>query len=149
MDSHDLVSYLKNCLNSTFHPFITSYSFASREAYFTLADFQSKLLNYELIISHQKPTSKLDSSCFALYSQKSKSYPSKNRKPNWSFKNHYQHGFKLTTIPNNSYNSTQKLTGLPFVTNKTYCQINDKNGHQTLNCFHRMDFTYQGCHLPS
>ena len=29
------------------------------------------------------------------------------------------------------------------------CQICGKNGHSTLNCYHRMDFAYQGRHAPA
>jgi hypothetical protein len=34
-------------------------------------------------------------------------------------------------------------------TNKVPCQICGKLSHQALDCYHRMDFSYQGRHPPS
>ena len=36
-----------------------------------------------------------------------------------------------------------------FTINRSPCQICGKSSHQALDCYHRMDFSYQGRHPPS
>jgi hypothetical protein len=73
VDDDDLISYVIGGLNSSYHPFITSYTFATRETGLSYDQFQTELLNYEmlLIISQQQSTQQ-EVGGFALYSQKPK-----------------------------------------------------------------------------
>jgi hypothetical protein len=50
LDEDDLISYIIGGLNTTYNPFITSYSFATRNTSLTFDEFQSELLNYETLL---------------------------------------------------------------------------------------------------
>ena len=53
VDDDDLITYLIGGLNFTFNPFISSFSFATRENGLTLEDFQAELLSYEALLENQ------------------------------------------------------------------------------------------------
>jgi hypothetical protein len=53
-----------------------------------------------------------------------------------------------TSSGNFSRNENQPLSTV-FNKNRTLCQICNKPNHQALDCYHRMDFSYQGRHPPS
>jgi hypothetical protein len=50
VDDEDLISYVEGGLNPSYHPFITSLSFATREASISFDDFSMQLLNFELLL---------------------------------------------------------------------------------------------------
>ncbi|KAA8538352.1 hypothetical protein F0562_027825 [Nyssa sinensis] len=51
VDDDDLISYLISGLNPSFHAFITSYSFATRQTSLSFDEFQTELLNYEMMVN--------------------------------------------------------------------------------------------------
>ena len=52
VDDDDLISYIVSGLNSSFTPFVTSYSFATRDSILSLHKFQDELMNYETLLEH-------------------------------------------------------------------------------------------------
>lgn len=66
VDEEDLISYIIKGLNPTYHPFITSLNFATRDATINFDDFLTKLLNYEHCIESQTKYVAVDSSSNAF-----------------------------------------------------------------------------------
>lgn len=58
----------------------------------------------------------------------------------------FQHQRPLSS--NTKYKSAAPSL-VPFNSTRPPCQICGKPNHQALNCYHRMDYSYQGRHLPS
>ena len=48
-----------------------------------------------------------------------------------------------------TFNQAKQSNQNPGQSSKPICQICGKSGHLALNCYHRMDFTYQGRHPPA
>ena len=57
-----------------------------------------------------------------------------------------------------SFNPSNQIFSSPFQprssqnqgqSSRPTCQIYGKNGHSALDCYHRMDFAYQGRHAPT
>ncbi len=71
IEDEDLISYIVSGLNPSFTPFVTSYSFATRDFFFTLQEFQDELLNYETLLENQNHLVPPDTSTFAMYATKS------------------------------------------------------------------------------
>ncbi|KAF5464757.1 hypothetical protein F2P56_014809 [Juglans regia] len=113
IDDDDLVSYIIGGLNPPFNPFITSYSFASRESSLSLADFTVELLSFELLLDNQHQQK------FALPKPSNFAAPKPFHNPN------------------------------PSPTPRSPYQICSKSGHRALDCYHRMDYAYQGRHPPA
>ncbi|XP_062173574.1 uncharacterized protein LOC133879040 [Alnus glutinosa] len=82
IDDADLISFLIGGLNSSFNPFITSYSLATRDNSMKFDDFRDELLNHETLLQQQ--TSAADSATFALFSNKS---AGNQNVGNWQHKN--------------------------------------------------------------
>ena len=61
-----------------------------------------------------------------------------------------QHQF-YTHQPQQNYNSSQtaQFGGQTFKNERPICQICGKAGHIAVDCYHRMDFAYQGKNLPT
>jgi hypothetical protein len=152
VDEDDLISFVISGLNSTFQSFVTSYSFLTRDKELTFDEFQTELLNFEMMVNIHRQQNEPEVGNFALYSQKSKNSnfrgnsSSKFSKPNQSqmqsFRPHGPHQKQNPQQRSNLASSSNFLSKPP-------CQICGKNGHQALDCFHRMDFAYQGRHPPS
>jgi hypothetical protein len=134
-------------------------------------EFQSELLNHEILLGNQQQLQQpsTESGNFALYSKKPKSssknfqrgktaaYPKNSYQPvalrNY-LRNGHQSNFRRSG-GNQTYGGYQHSkyvldpppTYVPF--NRTPCQICGKLGHQALDCFHRMNYSYQGKNPPS
>ena len=48
-----------------------------------------------------------------------------------------------------SFNQTSQFGGQNFKSDRPICQIYGKAGHLTLDCYHKMDFSYQGKNPPT
>ncbi|KAA8540491.1 hypothetical protein F0562_024590 [Nyssa sinensis] len=148
VDEEDLISYVVGGLNSAYHPFIKSLNFATRDSSITFDDFQTELLNYEQLLDLQQKSVPLDTNHIAFFTQKSKQHYN-HRKPKPYSSN------KPSRARNPIFPSPAQTTGKPvpnnslFSNSKPPCQICGKNNHQALDCYHRMDFSYQGRHPPS
>jgi hypothetical protein len=65
IDDDDLISFVVSGLNPMFHTFVTIHSFATSDHDMTFADFQSELLNHEIILENQlHPTITLETGSF-------------------------------------------------------------------------------------
>lgn len=171
----DLISYIVGGLSPQYNPFIASL-WAGKDRSLRVDDFQSELLNYEQLLEHQMAS--VDRGSFALYSHKPNGPKGKpklnNGKPRTgqyrpsSGRPTYgqQHGASYSqpngsprpsSGPRPSYNpATSSHPGksglVPSITDTSIpvpCQICGKNYHNALDCFHRMDYAYQGRHPPS
>jgi hypothetical protein len=70
IDDDDLISFVVSGLNPMFHTFVTIHSFATRDNDMTFADFQSELLNHEIILENQQcPTITPETGSFALHAK--------------------------------------------------------------------------------
>jgi hypothetical protein len=152
VDDDDLISFIIGALNNTFAQFITSYSFHIRETSMSFFDFRSEMLNHEIILNHHAPlnpapkTSSFAS--FTLFTNRPKFQPVKCKihffrssntnvkKPNFSLK-------PASSTSTNGVRSVSNSSG------RSPCQICKGNNHQELECFRRMDFSFQGCHPPT
>ncbi|KAA8549295.1 hypothetical protein F0562_000979 [Nyssa sinensis] len=151
----DLMSYIVNGLNPSFNPFITSLSFATRDKNVSFEDFQAELLSYELLLENQNTSIPLETNNFAFFTPKS-NHQQYNRKPKNPSKPYSRPLYSQNPCPQ----SSPKPSGLPsspqpnqmqhsFPTPKSPCQICGKLSHKALDCFHRMDYAYQGHHPPT
>ncbi|KAG6718543.1 hypothetical protein I3842_04G156000 [Carya illinoinensis] len=99
-------------------------------------DFQAELLNYEILLGNQHTQQSNDSGNFALSNHNSKSSNYKGRNsgpPRQNFQSSKPEGFK----PKNENNQ------------RVPCQICGKMGHQALDCYNRMNYSYQGRYPPA
>jgi hypothetical protein len=85
IEEEDLISYIVGGLNTQFNPFVTFFSFATKDTSMTLDDFQAEILSYEQLLDNQNTPHNFGS--FALYSQKSNTTYSRPK-----FGNNNQHG---------------------------------------------------------
>lgn len=146
VSDEELISYIVGGLNPQYNPFVTSYSFATKDTAMTFEEFQSELLSYEQLLAAQAPTT--ESNVFALYSHKR---PGQNRKPKYGSSPKPNFGKNLAhkrSFPSASNAPQGKPSSTQFSTNKPPCQICGRTNHQALDCFHRMDYAYQGRHPP-
>jgi hypothetical protein len=161
-DDEDLISFIMSGLNPSFNSFITSYSVTTRDHSPTFANFQDDVLNHEMLLKQQSTVFADTTSNFAFHAQRQGFSPSNfNRRPfqrNQSgppFQKHTgssSYGSKPAgprspssgPQPNNvSFSSGSNLS------NRTPGQICGKTSHQALDCFHMMDYSYQGRHPPT
>jgi hypothetical protein len=159
-DDEDLISFIISGLNPTFNGFITSYGLATRDNPLTFADFQDELLNHEMLLNQQQAQVQ-DSSTFALFMQRpSNGGPARPHHPSWKGKAKMFPPNKFSSRPGQAKGSigyghsappqqppTQSSGPQPAP--RPACQICGKTSHQALDCFHRMDHSYQGRHPPS
>jgi hypothetical protein len=140
----------------------------------TFADFQTELLSHEMLLENQKqhlPPS--NNTSFAFYSNRtnsSTSHPSNKKpkfppnsqprlstpSPRYSFATPRLSAPQVRShIPHNapSRNTPQTMTPrAPITHNQRHlvaCYICGKFNHTALDCYHRLDYAYQGRHpLP-
>jgi len=158
-DDEDLISYIISGLNPTFNAFVTSYGLATRDNPLSFADFQDELLNHEMLLNQQQ-TPVQDSSNFALFMQRPGGPPRQNPS-SWKGKGKMHPPGKYFPRPgqtkgSSSYGSSASPQQPSPHANGTFppaarppCQICGKTSHQALDCFHRMDHSYQGRHPPA
>jgi hypothetical protein len=150
VDDDDLISYIMSGLNPSYISFISSFNLLTRQTTVTLEDFQAELLNHEILLANQQHSTDIDSGNFALFTQKSKPMiPNHKGKPNNVHRN--SHHFSQKRPEGNNTFFKNFSSSVPYSPNrpKIPCQICGKLGHQALDCFHRMNYTYQGKHPPA
>jgi hypothetical protein len=170
----DLISYLISGLNPIFNSFITAFSFANRNTEMTFADFQTELLSREMLLENQKQQLQSpEHATFAFYSNRanpSTFHPS-NKKSRFRSKTPPRFStpsprYSLATPrfsaplrrPPTPHTIPGRNISPSFPTRPPHnnhhnplptCQICGKHNHTALDCYHRMDYTYQGRYLPS
>ncbi|KAF9672885.1 hypothetical protein SADUNF_Sadunf11G0091000 [Salix dunnii] len=164
IDDDDLISYIISGLNTAYTPFITSFSFATRHTSLSFNEFQSELISYETLLETQIKFVPPEAGQFTLFNQYRNS-PGFNKKqrygqprhsprmtnssysarPQYSSQTRIHTGVMPGKIPRNEEQPQNTI----FNKNHTICQICNKPNHQALDCYHRMDFSYQGRHPPS
>ena len=71
VEDDDLISFVISGLNPLFNTFVTVNSFAARDLQMSFADFQSELLNHEMLLENQQHKAITpETSNFALYTNK-------------------------------------------------------------------------------
>lgn len=177
IEDDDLINFLISGLNPTYNAFITTFTLISRDKSLSFDDFQNELLSHEMLLNQQQLAAP-DVSTFALFTNRPgyrQQYNPRNKqnfnrgpprgssqRPNSfstpPFPSHRSNGFspqnsthqnsaqhQFSTAPS-SVNSTSNSFNRPVT--RPPCQICGKSGHQALDCFHRMDYSYQGRHPP-
>lgn len=124
----------------SFNPVVTSLFVASRYKSLTFIEFQDELLSYELLLDSQTASNTVDSHQFAMFSSKPNAY-NQNRKSKPSGKR--WNGPK----PNSSSPKYQPTPSAVHA--RPACQIWGKLSHKALDCFYRMEHTFQGRHPPA
>jgi transposase InsO family protein len=172
IDEEDLISYVVGGLNSSYHPFITTLSFVTRDNPISFDAFQMELLNYEQLLNASQKSAQPEGGQLAFFTQKQKpqqfsrktKFQQGYRQPPRSFKQFHQRqqhtpqysptqqqvphqrpSFSTNVQPGKNVNPSSSFVS----PNRPPCQICGKNSHQALDCYHRMDFAYQGRHPPS
>ena len=148
----DLILSILNGLNSSFHSFVTMYMLLSREKSMSFSDFHTELLNYDLMQQSFSQSIQLEAGSYALYSHKP--------------------GFKISSHHNNTKScfsgmskgsgsaSSQFRQPLPHLPrtfsvassdsrSRSPCQICKRERYKALDCFNRMNYSFQGCHPPN
>jgi hypothetical protein len=193
IEDDDLISYVIGCLNPSFNTFVTVHSFATQNQEMSFADFQSELLNHEMLMENQQQQS-AETRNFAfqanktgqpsLLNQNSTAFrrPRYPPRPNSRFPPRNNTAYQPFAPRNNSAHQTfphrnnaifpprhhtapnQQLPLMnkdvaqppanpgvnPSQANtRPVCQICGKNNHTALDCYHRMDYSFQGRHPPS
>jgi len=181
IDDDDLISFVVSGLNPMFHTFVTIHSFATRDHDMTFADFQSELLNHEIILENQqRPTITPKTGSFALHAKQNQNIhhtpepfqfkrtrcpPSRPTfrpqqfAPKSNFRgNGNQPAYNQNFRPPHFRPNLFHQQGTPQNRNiqtptppapRPPCQICGKSSHNALDCYHRMDFAYQGRHPPT
>jgi hypothetical protein len=162
IDDEDLISYVVGGLNSSYHPFITSLSFATRDVPISFDAFQIELLNFEYLLESHVKSVPPEANQVAFFTQKSKQqyynkktkfqqypnqhlHPPQQQRPN--FPNSNTRGIPPAASPRQNGKSYSPNSQF-FNTNRAPCQICGKTNHQALDCYRRMDFSFQGRHPP-
>jgi hypothetical protein len=163
VDDEDLISYVIGGLHPSYHTFVTTFSYGNRDTAIPFEDFQTELLNYEqLLEAHQKPQH-TDGGQFAFHlnRQKSNNFPKKYRAPQHGrqsprrppppqYSSSQQPAPQQPKFPTTSSYGKAPHASAPFSpSTKPPCQICGKLSHQALDCYHRMDFAFQGRHPPA
>jgi transposase InsO family protein len=156
VDEDDLISFILSGLNPSFNVFITTFNLTTRDTPLPYADFESELLNHETLLTTQITNTTTESPAFALYSNKP---PNQDRRPRFPIPSkpngppRYQGPHRTSPQISHQKPSTNppkyRSSPAPFNSTRPSCQICGKNNHQALDCYHRMDYSYQGRHPPS
>jgi transposase InsO family protein len=163
VSDEDLISYIIGGLNPRYNAFITSFALMTKDESITLEDFQTLLISHEQLLNNQSADA--ENTSFALHAQKTSNSPHRPRfnpthkqsQPRYSNSKQNQTRFspqfssQKKFIPGNSSSQGKSNSGsfTPNDSNRPPCQICGKRNHQALDCFHRMDYAYQGRHPPS
>jgi hypothetical protein len=159
VDEDDLISYIIGGLNASFNAFITTCSFTLDDSTMSFDDFQSKLLSHEMFLEQQNQALHSSQHSFAMVAQKSKSLGPRKSKFNFtprpthnlSAQPHFAPRKSKFTMPSHAsppqhkYAPSTNLNSAP----RSPCQICGKLSHRALDCFHRMDYSFQGRHPPA
>ncbi|KAJ0044848.1 hypothetical protein Pint_04240 [Pistacia integerrima] len=155
IDDSDLILSVLNGLNSSFHSFVTTYMLLAKEKSMPFSDFHVELLNYNLMQKFHSQTIQLEAGPYALYSYKPGSKPGSRNSNSRS---------RFSSVSKGSGGSSshfrQPLPHLPSSSpiptaaqsvsrSRSLCQICKREGHQALDCFNRMNYSFQGRHPPT
>ena len=118
----------------------------------SFVDFRDELLNHEMLLNQQNAAVS-DATNFALFTNRPRSnqippnnkmqYTPKFQPRNFTPK--HAHG-----TSDSRPKSSQVNSGAPFNNGaRVPCQICGKTNHQAIDCYHCMDYSYQGRHPPT
>jgi len=167
----ELITYLINGLHPMFNSFITTISIMTRDKELNFEDFQDELMNHDMLLKQQQ-TKSVDTSTFALFNQKQGSRPFPSRYRGHQGAKAHPRNFspryndvaptqRYNVVPPPTKYSTPARYSSPrpqpdgdsknhFISSsRPPCQICGKTSHQALDCFHRMDYAFQGRRPPS
>ena len=108
-------------------------------------------MNYETLLENQNHLVPPNTSTFAMYATKPGQSSNRKNKNGCGPFPPKVHNPK----PNNPFNSSappkssSPQNSTPFRPNRPPCQICGRNNHQALDCYHRMEFSFQGRHPPA
>lgn len=139
VDDEDLISFVINGLNPTYNSFITAFYFAVRDREMSFADFQAELLSHEILLESQQHQT------ISPFTNKAPCHGSVNRRA--KFPSNPKQNFKRLSPSLENFSSPNHFTKPQ--PNASPCQICGKSNHWALDCYHRMDYSYQGRHPPS
>jgi hypothetical protein len=170
----ELITYLINGLSPLYNSFITTISIMTRDKQLTFEDFQDELLNHEILLNQQQAKNvDPNTGTFALFNQKQGSRPFHSRYRGYQGpKSNHPRNFgsrfnavsptpRYNVVPPPARYSTPARFPSPYTQpagdsknhfttgSRTPCQICGKTSHQALDCFHRMDYSFQGRRPPS
>jgi transposase InsO family protein len=154
IDDDELITYILGGLNPSFNPFVVSLSLGTRDSSLTVEDFNTELQSIEQLIENQQQSIGTDTSV-ALLSHKpsSHSFPRKPRPPPRT-NTARRFPASVQTPPRapaprqfSPRNPTNQQSSSPL--RYSPCQICGKTSHRALDCFHRMDYAFQGRHPPA
>jgi hypothetical protein len=175
IEDDDLISFIVSGLNPSFNSFITTFSFATRETSLNFEDFQELLLNHEMLLNQQHNTT-LDASAIALYTHKPANRPFSPKPKSFHNMRHQHQQHHAMRFPQQQHHSrfsphsntfaspkgsaadVSTPWGKPnqFTPNSNFnngsrapCQICGRTSHQALDCFHIMNYSFQGRHPPT
>jgi hypothetical protein len=175
----DLITYLSNGLNPSYNGFISTISILTRDKQLSFEDFQDELINHEMLLKHQQVQAMDTSTFALFNQKQSNrplyqkprggSYPRQNAprfNPPGFPPRHFNHRSDAVAPPTR-YNMVPPPAKYPsparyhahrpladsrpiFPTApQVPCQICGKLNHIALDCFHRMDYAFQGKKPPS
>jgi hypothetical protein len=171
VEDDDLISLIINGINPTFNSFVTAFTLCDRENSFH--DFQFELLSHGILLQNQQQALNPEAGSFALHAHRSRpphspttfrNNPNTFRKPRFvprppgQFRHPSPHNsyhnppFSPRNPPSlQSHNSSinpNPSSIAPPPRQYSPCQICGKSSHRALDCYHRMDYSYQGHHPP-
>jgi hypothetical protein len=152
IDDSDLILSVLNGLNSSFHSFVTTYMLLAKEKSMSFSDFHAELLNFDLMQKFHSQTIQQETGSYAFYSHKpgSKSGSRNSNKIRFSGTSKgsspalSQFRQPLPHLPSSSSTATSTTSR-----SRSPCQICKREGHQALDCFNRMNYSFQGRHPPT
>jgi len=145
LDDSDLILSVLNGLNSSFHSFVTTYMLFSKEKSMPFFNFHVELLNYDFVQQFHSQSLHSEAGFYALYSHKPGSKTS-------SCHNNNKSRFSRVSKGSGSASSQfrQPLPHLPCTSSiapsdsrsRSPCQICKQKGHQALDCFNHMNYSF-------
>jgi hypothetical protein len=142
--NENFINYIMNSLHVAHNPFVLNFSCASRTGSLSFAKFQAKLLSFVHLQHAQQEVQPNNSMAFMSNKSPSSSFPKKHHPPlctNYSQKPNYH------ASPGPRGSTPQPMSTTPL--SRPPCQICGKTSHQAPDCFHHMDYAYQGRHPPA
>jgi hypothetical protein len=112
-------------------------------------------MNYETLLENHNQSVISDTGNFAMFANKpgqfSSNHNNNNKKGRGPFSpkqsNTKPNGSQFSQSTPSKQVSNQDST--PFRPNRPSCQICGRNNHQALDCYHHIDFSFQGRHPPA
>ncbi|KAA8529787.1 hypothetical protein F0562_034113 [Nyssa sinensis] len=155
IDDSNLILSVLNGLNSSFHSFVTTYMLLAKGKSMPFSDFHAELLNYDLMQKFHTQSIQPEAGSYALYLHKPGSklgacnHNNKNlfsgaSKSNGSGATPSQFRHPLPHLPPSTHTAP-----FPDSRSRSLCQICKREGHQALDCFNRMNYSFQGRHPPT